>query len=39
MPLDIETNEPHDCPVRGDQPQQQQVQQMQKIQRRYLQCK
>src|SRR5919206_2936335 len=38
MPLDIETNEPHDCPVRGDQPQQQQVQQMQKIQRRYLQC-
>ena len=35
IPLDIETNEPHDCPVRRDQPQQQEHQQMQ---RRYLQC-
>jgi hypothetical protein len=23
IPLDIETNEPHDCPARRDQPQQQ----------------
>jgi hypothetical protein len=30
-PLDVETNEPHDCPVRRDQPlqQQQQGQQLQ----------
>jgi hypothetical protein len=38
IPLDIETNEPHDCPVRRDQPQQQQQQQVQAQQRRYLQC-
>jgi hypothetical protein len=39
IPLDIETNEPHDCPVRRDQPQQQQgqqpYQQQQTQQRRY----
>ena len=35
IPLDPDTNEPHDCPVRRDQPQQQQSQQMQ---RRYHQC-
>jgi hypothetical protein len=35
IPLDIETNKPHDCPVRRDQPQQgQQLQQ----QKRYFQC-
>jgi hypothetical protein len=34
IPLDVETNEPHDCPVRRDQPQQQQPQQ----QKRYHQC-
>jgi hypothetical protein len=38
IPLDIETNEPHDCPVRRDQPQQQQSQQQLQQQRRYLQC-
>jgi hypothetical protein len=41
IPLDPETNEPHDCPVRRDQPQQKQgqIQQpQQQIQRRYLQC-
>jgi hypothetical protein len=40
IPLDIETNEPHDCPIRRDQPQTQQgqVQQPQQMQRRYLQC-
>ena len=39
IPLDIATNEPHDCPVWRDQPQQQQqVQQSQQTQRRYLQC-
>jgi hypothetical protein len=44
IPLDIETNEPHDCPVRRDhlqQPQQQQQgqqQQQEKQQRRYYQC-
>jgi hypothetical protein len=27
IPLDVETNEPHDCPVRRDQPQTQQTQQ------------
>ena len=37
IPLDIATNEPHDCQVRGDQ-QRQQVQQSQTQQRRYLQC-
>jgi hypothetical protein len=40
IPLDPGTNEPHDCPLRRDQPQQQgqpkQSQQMQ--QRSYLQC-
>ena len=36
IPLDPGTNEPHDCPVRRDQPQQQQQSQPQ--QRRYLQC-
>jgi hypothetical protein len=43
IPLDPGTNEPHDCPVRRDQPQQQQqgqIQQTQQMQqqRRYLQC-
>ena len=42
IPLDPGTNEPHDCPVRRDQPQQQQGQQpqqsYQKHERRYLQC-
>jgi hypothetical protein len=43
IPLDIETNEPHDCPVRRDQPQQgqqqgQQSEQPQQQQRRYYQC-
>jgi hypothetical protein len=38
IPLDVETNEPHDCPVRRDQPQQQQGQQSQQMQRRYHQC-
>jgi hypothetical protein len=33
IPLDIETNEPHDCPVRRDQPQQ-----SHQTQRRYHQC-
>jgi hypothetical protein len=33
IPLDIETNEPHDCPVMRDQPQQ-----SQQTQRRYHQC-
>jgi hypothetical protein len=40
IPLDIETGEPHDCPVRRDQPQQQQTQpqqQPQQQQKRYLQ--
>jgi hypothetical protein len=37
IPLDKETNEPHDCPVRRDQPPQQQSQQ-QTQQRRYHQC-
>ena len=35
IPLDIETNEPHDCPVRRDQPQQQQ-QQPQQIQQQTI---
>ena len=40
IPLDVETNEPHDCPVRRDQPQQQQGQPQQQTQqqRRYHQC-
>jgi hypothetical protein len=41
IPLDPGTNEPHDCPVRRDQPQQQQqgqIQQPRQTQRRYLQC-
>jgi hypothetical protein len=38
IPLDPGTNEPHDCPVRRDQTQRQQVQQSQQTQRRYLQC-
>ena len=39
IPLDIETNDPHNCPVWKDQPQQQSQQQgQQQIQRRYLQC-
>lgn len=37
IPLDPETNEPHDCPVRRDQPQQQ-GEQSQQMQRRYHQC-
>ena len=37
IPLDVATNEPHDCPVRRDQPQQQQ-QGQQSQQRRYHQC-
>jgi hypothetical protein len=36
IPLDPGTDEPHDCPVRRDQPQQQLLQEPQ--QRRYLQC-
>jgi hypothetical protein len=35
IPLDPDTNEPHDCPVLRDQPQQQQGQQ---TQMRYHQC-
>jgi hypothetical protein len=41
IPLDPDTNEPHDCPVRRDQPQQQLKQglpQQLQTQRRYLQC-
>jgi hypothetical protein len=42
IPLDVETNEPHDCQVRRDQQQQQQGQQSQQQQqiqqRRYYQC-
>ena len=38
IPLDVETNEPHDCPVRRDQPQQQQGQQQTTQQIRYHQC-
>ena len=40
IPLDVQTNERHDCPVRRDQPQQgqQQQQSLQHQQRRYLQC-
>jgi hypothetical protein len=42
IPLDPSTNEPHDCPVRRDQPQTQQGQIQQSYQqmqeRRYLQC-
>jgi hypothetical protein len=42
IPLDPGTNEPHDCPVRRDQPQQQgqpqQSYQQQSQQRRYHQC-
>jgi hypothetical protein len=46
IPLDVATNEPHDCPVRKDQPQQQQHQQQgqqqsqqpQPQQRRYHKC-
>jgi hypothetical protein len=37
IPLDVETNEPHDCPVHNSQQQGQQSQQQQ-IQRRYYQC-
>ena len=37
IPLDPGTNEPHDCPVRRDQPQQQQGQ-SQQMQRRYHTC-
>ena len=41
--LDVETNEPHDCPVRRDRPQQQGQQSQQQLnqqpqERRYLQC-
>jgi hypothetical protein len=39
IPLDVATNEPHDCPVRRDQPQQQQQgqqsEQLQTQQKRY----
>jgi hypothetical protein len=44
IPLDAETNEPHNCPVRRSQQEQQQLQQQQpspqqeKQQRRYHQC-
>jgi hypothetical protein len=43
IPLDPGTNEPHDCPVRRDQPQQQQLQgqpqqSYQQQQRRYHPC-
>jgi hypothetical protein len=37
IPLDPNTNEPHDCPVRRDQPQQAQ-QSYQQQERRYHQC-
>jgi hypothetical protein len=36
IPLDIETNEPHDCPTRNSNTQQQMQQPQQ--QRRYHQC-
>jgi hypothetical protein len=35
IPLDVDTEQPHDCPVRRDQPQQGQQSQQQ---RRYHQC-
>ena len=40
IPLDIETNEAHDCPARRDQQQQSQQPQQppQQMQKRYLQC-
>ena len=43
IPLDIETNEPHDCPVRREQRQQQSQlpyhpQQQQHQEKRYFQC-
>jgi hypothetical protein len=40
VPLGVETNEPHDCPVRRDQQQQvqQSYQSQQQQQRRYHQC-
>jgi hypothetical protein len=40
IPLDVDTQEPHDCPVRRDQPQQQgqQSEQPQTQQKRYYQC-
>ena len=43
IPLDVETNEPHDCPVKRDQPQQQlqgqqSQQSYQQQERRYHQC-
>jgi hypothetical protein len=38
IPLDPESNEPHDCPVRRDQPLQEGQPQQQMQQRRYLQC-
>jgi hypothetical protein len=42
IPLDVDTQEPHDCPIRRDQQQQGQAQQSQQQQiqqqRRYLQC-
>jgi hypothetical protein len=43
IPLDVDTEEPHDCPVRRSNSQQQQLQQIQQQQqqqqeRRYLQC-
>jgi hypothetical protein len=38
IPLDIETNEPHDCPVRRDQPQQPKQGLPQQQGMRYLQC-
>jgi hypothetical protein len=40
IPLDPGTNEPHDCPMRRDQPQQSQQgqQPLQQTQRRYHQC-
>ena len=36
IPLDVDTEEPHDCPARRDQQQQGELQQTQ--QRRYHQC-
>ena len=39
IPLDVETNEPHDCPARKSNSQQEQLQQPQQSQqRRYHQC-
>ena len=38
IPLDVDTERPHDCPARRDQQQQVQQSQQQPQQRRYHQC-